>query len=62
MNKKLIDEPADSEADVGFGAPRPTRLRRAQKSKSSARSRKSRRKPANTPGGIHQRANKRIAW
>jgi hypothetical protein len=42
-------------------AGRPVPVRQASRKKSAVRSRKSRRR-SSSPGGIHQRANKRISW
>jgi hypothetical protein len=60
MVKKSYEDALDVGADGLPNSSRP--VRRAQKTKGASRSRKRRRKPANAPGGIHQRANKRMAW
>jgi hypothetical protein len=59
MAKKTFDDAADADQDISA---RPVRVRPLQKSKGASRSRKNRRKPAAAPGGIHQRANKRMSW
>lgn len=62
MTKKPAENAEEDEPEVPIGGVRPVRLRRVQKPKATSRSRKTRRKPANTPGGIHLRANKRLSW
>jgi hypothetical protein len=62
MIKKIAENAPDDESDSSIGAARPVRLRRGAKRKVVAKSRKSRRKAAAAPGGIHQRANKRLSW
>jgi hypothetical protein len=63
MIKKTSEEPMDADQDASYSSSRPVRLRGSQKkSVAASRSRKSRRKPVNAPGGIHQRANKRMTW
>lgn len=62
VKKKAYDEPTDADEDASYGGLRPAPLRGRRKSTSSSRSRKSRSKTANAPGGIHQRANKRMTW
>jgi hypothetical protein len=59
MNKKTLDDLSDAEQDASA---RPVRSRPLQQSKRASRSRKNHRKVAITPGGIHQRANKRMSW
>ena len=60
MSKKTSDTPLDDDQEASPSSVRPTRLSRSQKTKSLPRSR--RRKTAGSPGGIHQRANKRMSW
>jgi hypothetical protein len=60
MTKRITDSPQDESLELSRESVRPTRLSRTQKSKSSSRSR--RRKATSGPGGIHQRANKRMSW
>jgi hypothetical protein len=60
MIKKTYDDAPDAESDGPLSGSRP--VWRAQKTQGASQSRKRRRKPANAPGGIHQRANKRMSW
>jgi hypothetical protein len=60
MTKKNTDNLQEVDQDASPVNARPTRLSRSLKLKSSPRSR--RRKGASAPGGIHQRANKRMSW
>lgn len=64
MTKKITDNSPEEELDASIGGARPVRLRRVAKAtvSATARSRKSRRKATNVPGGIHRRANKRMSW
>jgi hypothetical protein len=64
MTKRTFDESLDGDLEGSFVGARPARRRvqQVQKRKSSTRSRKTRRKPTQAPGGIHQRANKRMSW
>jgi hypothetical protein len=62
MTRKAFDHPADGDQEPGIGGARPVRQRPAKKTKSASRSRKNHRKATNVPGGIHQRANKRMSW
>ncbi len=62
MTKKLAENAEEVDSEVPIGGVRPVRLRRVRKPKPTSRSRKTRRKPANAPGGIHLRANKRLSW
>jgi hypothetical protein len=62
MAKKTSDSAMEDESDASVGSARPVRLRRGRKAKIVTKSRKSRRKATSAPGGIHQRANKRMAW
>jgi hypothetical protein len=59
MAKNLADNEQALEQDK-LGS-RPGRVRQIAQRKAAARSRK-RRRLDNSPGGIHQRANKRISW
>jgi hypothetical protein len=61
MAKKSADISLEEQPDAIAGA-RPVRLHRSLKLKATTRSRKNHRKPASAPGGIHQRANKRMSW
>jgi hypothetical protein len=58
MNKNLLE--GDLVSDPDAGSVRPAPLRKAARTKTSTRSRKRRR--VTSPGGIHQRANKRMSW
>jgi hypothetical protein len=60
MTKKNTDNLLEEDLEASPGSARPTRLSRSQKPKPSPRSR--RRKTSGAPGGIHQRANKRMSW
>ena len=62
MTKKSTDGTLEDEPDASIGGARPVRLRRGHKVKVATKSRKSRRKATSAPGGIHQRANKRLSW
>ena len=62
VKKRAYDDPTDAEEDASNGSVRPAPLRGRRKSKPALQSRKSRSKAANAPGGIHQRANKRMTW
>jgi hypothetical protein len=62
MTKKLSDNSLEEAPAIPIGGARPVRLRRSLKPKANTQSRKKHRKPASAPGGIHQRANKRISW
>jgi hypothetical protein len=64
MTKKLTDEVLDVDPDAATSLLRPVRMSRRpnRRPKAVARSRKTRRKAASSPGGIHQRANKRMSW
>jgi hypothetical protein len=64
MNKRTLDESLDGDLEGSFITARPARRRvqQVQKRKSSSRSPKTRRKTTQSPGGIHQRANKRMSW
>lgn len=61
MTSKSVEQSQEYEGDVPLAGARPVRLRRGQK-RTTARSRKTRRKTAKSPGGIHQRANRRMSW
>jgi hypothetical protein len=60
MVKKSEEGAFEGESEAPLSGSRP--VRRAQKTKGASRSRKRRRKSVNIPGGIHQRANKRMSW
>jgi hypothetical protein len=62
VKMKAYADSTDADEDASYGSLRPAPLRGRRKSKSSSRSRKSRSKSAGAPGGIHQRANKRMTW
>jgi hypothetical protein len=62
MTKRTSDSAMEDEPDAPIGSARPVRLRRDRKVKVVTKSRKSRRKATSAPGGIHQRANKRMSW
>jgi hypothetical protein len=61
MAKKPPDNLLEGEQDQAAGTTRPAPKRRGQRSKPLPKPRK-RRQEATSPGGIHLRGNKRIAW
>jgi hypothetical protein len=62
MAKVNSDSLLEGEPEAAVAGVRPVRLRRSHKAKVTTKSRKSRRKATHAPGGIHQRANKRMSW
>ena len=62
MATKSAELPKELVEESAIGVARPVRMRKGKRARSSAQSRERNSKRKGSAGGIHLRANKRMAW